>query len=133
MAGLFPVALLVAYCLWVGTTDLRNMPQQPDKPLDSIEGFDRLLAGAKSDLRGVKIVGFYHAVFPDGSEQQNGVLYVTQYVLAPVLVDHSLDHKLVIGFFSSPFPREQDLPSSDLKVLHNYGNGVVLFENQGLP
>lgn len=130
--GLFPVALLVAYCLWVGTADLWNMPRQPVKPPDWIEVFDRLLAGAKSDLRGARVVGLFIAVYPDGSEQQGGVLFATQYVLAPVLVDRSLDQKLVIGFFNSPFPREQDLPSSDWKVLHDYGNGVVLFENQGL-
>lgn len=50
--------------------------------------------------------------------------YLTQYALAPLVVENSTNHPLVIG----NFPRSQ--PSQvpeNLKLIQDFGNGVLLF------
>jgi hypothetical protein len=51
--------------------------------------------------------------------------YLAQYALAPLVLDHSINHKLVVGNFTtaSKLPRE-------LALVKNFGNGVLLLENK---
>ena len=49
--------------------------------------------------------------------------YVTQYALAPLIVDHSPEHALVVGNFPSSQPSGI---SPDLRVVQDFGNGVLL-------
>jgi hypothetical protein len=54
--------------------------------------------------------------------------YLAQYALAPLVVDHSPNHPIVIGNFpSSPaWP-----PSENLQLVKDFGNGVLLLANKG--
>ncbi len=58
----------------------------------------------------------------------DGAYYLTQYALAPLIVDHSPNHPLVVGNFSklSGAP-----PPVKLRVLKDFGNGVFLFAGEG--
>ena len=56
-----------------------------------------------------------------------GHYYLTQYALAPLLVDHSSEHAIVIG----NFPRSQPTAfPENLKLVRDFGNGVLLFANK---
>lgn len=62
-----------------------------------------------------------------------GTLYLTQYVLSPVVVHDDAQHPLVVGnFHSSPHPSPELLKSLRLRPVANYGNGVVLFQREGM-
>jgi hypothetical protein len=54
--------------------------------------------------------------------------YLTQYALAPVVVDHSLNHRLIVGNYRSAahpesFPR-------NFELIKDFGEGVLLFSNK---
>ena len=54
--------------------------------------------------------------------------YLAQYALAPLIVDHSPNHPLVIGnFLLSSAP---SVPSANLHLVRDFGNGVLLFANE---
>ena len=57
-----------------------------------------------------------------------GNYYLTQYALAPLIVEDSLNHSLVVGNF--PSSRTAQLPD-DLKLIRDFGNGVFLFAQKG--
>jgi hypothetical protein len=56
-----------------------------------------------------------------------GQYYLAQYALAPLVVDHSLDHAFVIGNFPSSHPT--GLPKN-LEMVRDFGDGVLLFANK---
>lgn len=53
--------------------------------------------------------------------------YLAQYALAPVVVDHSSEHGLVVGNFpgAKAFP-----PTENLQLVRDFGNGVLLFRKK---
>lgn len=53
--------------------------------------------------------------------------YLAQYALAPLVVEHSLNHPLILGNFPSSSPQ---LPEN-LEVLRDFGHGVLLLANKG--
>jgi hypothetical protein len=56
-----------------------------------------------------------------------GHYYLTQYALAPLVVDHSSEHAIVIG----NFPRSQPTAFPEkLRLVRDFGNGVLLFANK---
>ena len=61
------------------------------------------------------------------SQDSVGHYYLTQYALAPLVVDFSANHSLLIGNFPNTPP--QILPAN-LKVLRDFGNGVLLLANE---
>ena len=53
--------------------------------------------------------------------------YLAQYALAPLVVDRSLNHPLIVGNFPSSPPQ---LPAN-VEVLRDFGGGVLLLANKG--
>lgn len=57
-----------------------------------------------------------------------GDYYLTEYALAPLVVDYSTDHAIVIGNFpSEAAPHVPD----NLELIKDFGAGVFLFANKG--
>jgi hypothetical protein len=54
--------------------------------------------------------------------------YLAQYALAPLVLDHSTNHALVIGNFPTAPPTGS--PSADLHLVKDFGDGVLLFATQ---
>ena len=52
--------------------------------------------------------------------------YATQYALAPVVVENSLEPELVVGNFASPPDPVTTAWPAHLMPVQNFGNGVVL-------
>ena len=72
------------------------------------------------------VVGY----FGDSQTDQPGVAhyYLTQYALAPLVVDNSIDHHFVVGNFADP---NSTVPMNhDLVLVRDFGNGVILLENR---
>jgi hypothetical protein len=53
--------------------------------------------------------------------------YLAQYALAPLVIDRSLNHPVVVGNFPSLPP---DIASGHVKVVQDFGNGVLLLSNE---
>ncbi|HTT23600.1 MAG TPA: hypothetical protein VMG82_32025 [Candidatus Sulfotelmatobacter sp.] len=53
--------------------------------------------------------------------------YLTQYALAPLVVDFSPSHTIVVGNF--PFSPPLQLPEN-LRLVRDFGNGVMLFASK---
>jgi hypothetical protein len=60
-------------------------------------------------------------------EDSVGHYYLAQYALAPLVVDFSLNHRIVVGNFPTTPP--QNLPAN-LKVVRDFGQGVLLLANE---
>jgi hypothetical protein len=54
--------------------------------------------------------------------------YLAQYALAPLVIDYSPQHALVVGNFPANSPARP--LSSNLRLVQDFGNGVLLFANK---
>lgn len=89
---------------------------------------DRRFSGLKSALPKQGIVGY---IGESGNiSVTTGAYYLTQYALAPLVVDHSPHHELVVGNFPSSSPSAADLQG--LSVLKDFGNGVLLLAGKDI-
>jgi hypothetical protein len=84
---------------------------------------DERFAALKSELPPRGVVGY----MGDSGDSATSDYYLTQYALAPVIVDRSTNHELVVGNF--PNGRLPQFPST-LEVAKDFGNGVVLLTNK---
>jgi hypothetical protein len=80
---------------------------------------DRRFSSLKSNLPQRGVVGYVG---------EPGTLaiadyYLTQYALAPIIIDHSPNHALVIG----NFPALPPAPPGNLRLVKDFGNGVLLY------
>jgi hypothetical protein len=53
--------------------------------------------------------------------------YLSQYALAPLVVDFSTNHAIVVGNFPSSLPAQ--IPQN-LRLVKDFGNGVMLFSSK---
>lgn len=71
------------------------------------------------------VVGYLGVGWANGYELP--AYYATQYALAPVVVENTLEPELIVGNFAIPAdPTTTHWPANLLPV-QNFGNGVVLF------
>ena len=91
---------------------------------DVAERSDRRFAELRRALPEYGVVGYVS----DPSEAGVADYYLTQYALAPLVIERSTNHRLVIGNFPQP-PRPE--AETDLVLVRDFGNGVLLFTNRG--
>jgi hypothetical protein len=120
-------ALVLVVCCLLSTARLvmhaptLGRPTAPD--LISLRS-DQRFARLKTLLPTRGVVGYVDA--PGNSNAAN--YYLAQYALAPLLVDYSPQHSLVVGNFPA-----KSLPpdlSPNLRLIKDFGNGVLLFANK---
>jgi len=103
---------------------------------DPISGYEKRFTGVRQVLPQKGAVGFLcdvPAPFLKGDDGRAGTLYLTQYVLSPVVVYDNAQYPLVVGnFHSSPHPSPELLKILRLRPIANFGNGVVLFKREGM-
>jgi hypothetical protein len=87
---------------------------------------DQRFSALKSTLPQRGVVGYIGEPGPLAL----GDYYLTQYALAPVVVDHSPNHDLVIGNF--PNSLSPGVPSN-LQLEKDFGSGVLLFVTGPAP
>ena len=121
-------ALFVICCLLSSARLILQAPT-PGKWHDTADAIqrrsDQRFAELKKLLPRHGVVGYFGE---SGTPEAVGAYYLTQYALAPVVVEHSTNHALVIG----NFPASSATPPipEDLKLLKDFGDGVFLFASK---
>jgi hypothetical protein len=130
--GITIAALIFVLCcllssareVWDGHRSLK------DSANDIAQRSDQRFAAIKASLPGHGVIGY---IGEPGATM--GDYYSAQYALAPLVVDHSPNHPIVVGNFpSSPSASSSSssLPGSEnLQLVKDYGDGVLLFANRG--
>lgn len=93
---------------------------------DAAKLSDQRFAALKKELPTRGVVGY----LGDSGDSATADYYSTQYALAPLIVDRSTNHELIVGNFRGA--RQSQLPST-LQVVKDFGNGVVLLTNKDVP
>ncbi len=118
------ILIFVACCLLSTVRLIRDAPNPFHLKADDIsQRSDQRFAALQETLPNQGVLGYI-------GESVNSALpdyYLAQYALAPRVIDHSPNHPLVIGNFPSSAPTP---PSSYLRLIQDFGNGVLLFANQ---
>lgn len=116
------IAVLVFVCGCL-LSSVRLVLEAPHGHIPDVvaERSDLRFAEIKAALPTRGVVGYVGA-----AEDSIGYYYLAQYALAPLVVEHSLNHPLIVGNF--PFSSPQ-LPSH-LEVLRDFGHGVLLLANK---
>ncbi len=92
-------------------------------PDDPATGADQRFAALKAALPPQGVVGY----IGESGNPAVADYYLAQYALTPLVVDHSSNHRLVVGNFPVPPPTP---PSGNLQLMKDFGNGVLLFANK---
>ena len=82
---------------------------------------DERFAALKTMLPESGIVGYVGETGPAA----DGSYYLTQYALAPLVVDRSPNHALVVGNFATSQVSQSAV--DNLRLVKDFGNGVLLF------
>jgi hypothetical protein len=116
-------ALIFVLCCLLSTVRILKDAPGPTRPSvdDIARRSDLRFAALRAALPQHGVVGYI------GNPRNSAAAdyYLAQYALAPLVIDHSVNHPLVVGNFidSPPLPA----PSNNLRLVRDFGNGVVLF------
>ncbi|HKU26558.1 MAG TPA: hypothetical protein VJQ54_13870 [Candidatus Sulfotelmatobacter sp.] len=113
--------IFVTGCLLSSARLIVETPGTQD-PADTAQQFDQRFAAVRSALPKRGVIGYI-------GQTENGLpqYYLAQFALAPLVVDHSPNHSIVIGNFSASLPK--DVPGN-LELVRDFGSGVFLFVNK---
>jgi hypothetical protein len=115
-------SVFIFCCLLSTVRVLRDAPSPGRRQTNDLaNGSDQRFAALKAALPPQGIVGYI------GEPGDPADYYLAQYALAPLIVDHSPNHPLVVGNF--PLSRPANL-SDHLHMVKDFGNGVLLFANK---
>ena len=117
------VLIFVCGCLLSSARLVLEAPrgQIPD---DVARRSDLRFAALKAALPTAGVVGYVGS-----SADSIGYYYLAQYALAPLVLEHSVNHPLIVGNFPSSAAQ---LPAN-LEVLRDFGNGVLLLATKDEP
>lgn len=114
--------LFVLGCLLSILRVVRDAPRPGYPSTDDVsKRSDQRFAALKAALPSRGIVGYV-----GDSSDPVADYYLAQYALAPLVIDRSSDHALVIG----NFPASLHASVEHLQLVTDFGNGVVLFANK---
>ena len=117
----FGILLLVLCCLLSTGRMIFQAPNPRHINSDDISNrSDQRFAVLKSRLPASGVIGYIGST----GESATPDYYLAQYALAPLVVDQSPNHALVVGNFSSP--PAPAIPQN-LHLVEDFGNGVMLF------
>ena len=85
---------------------------------------DQRFAALKAYLPLNGVIGY----IGESSDSAVSDYYLTQYALAPRVVDFSANHAIVVGNFPSSAPAQ--IPEN-LRLVKDLGNGVMIFSSKG--
>ena len=122
------VLLVIMMCLLSSSRLLKQAGQlQPSLLGQEPQSlYDKRFHDVRQMLPKHGVVGY----FGDSQADEPGLAhyYLTQYALAPLVVDNSIDHHFVVGNFAEP---NLKMPfNHDLVLVRDFGNGVILLENR---
>lgn len=114
--------ILVVACLLSSGRMLVHSPRFGEDTAENERRSGQRFAALREALPQRGVIGYIGQ-----SQDSVGHYYLAQYALAPLVVDFSSDHRIVVGNFPSTPP--QNLPAN-LKLMRDFGNGVLLLANE---
>jgi len=90
---------------------------------DVAQRSDQRFAAVKAALPATGVLGYLGESGNTGTADY----YLAQYALAPLIVEHSLNHPFVIGNF--PTAKPASFPPN-LQLITDFGNGLLLLRNR---
>jgi len=117
-------SIFVLCCLVSTVRIVREAPSPIHSRTDDIvKRSEQRFAALKAALPQQGVLGYI------GSSSSPDDYYLAQYALAPLVIENSPNHGMVVGnFATSPVT----LPG-DLQLVKDFGNGVLLFARQQSP
>ena len=125
--------LLVLGCLWVISARYGEWADQVATERETRSEIDAYLERfslLKQELHGLDVVGYVTLPSAAPSQFSDLEFFLTQYAVAPVIVQASTDYRYVIGNFRSAQGLDDYTRSTRMKVVRDFRNGIVLFENE---
>jgi len=117
--------LVFGLCCLLSTARLViDAPSPRDSPGDIARRSDQRFSALKAALPERGVVGY----IGEPGIPALADYYLAQYSLAPLVIDHSPNHPLVIGNF--PDSSSKNALPNDLKLVKDFGDGILLFANQ---
>jgi hypothetical protein len=99
-------------------------PGQLTDPVEIAKRSDERFAALRAALPATGVVGYIGG----SGGPAVGHYYLAQYALAPLVLDDSPNHSLVIGNFPPYLPARA--PSEKRELIKDFGDGVFLFANK---
>jgi hypothetical protein len=118
--------VFILCCLLSTVRVVIDAPNPTRLPADDVaKRSDQRFAALRAALPPRGVIGYV------GASGNVGVrdYYLTQYALVPVVVDHSLNHPLVIANFPDS-PQPASVLSDHLQIVRDFGDGVLLLANR---
>lgn len=118
------ISVFAAFCLLSSARMVFDTPAPRRVKADDIgRRSDQRFAALKTELPQRGVVGYVG----ETGNLAVGDYYLTQYALAPLVVEHSSNHAIVVGNFPSGVA--SGLPAN-LQLTRDFGDGVLLFSNK---
>jgi hypothetical protein len=100
-------------------------------PPDGITLHERRLAELRGRLPARGVVGYVSDDFGGAETPQSWRRFATtQYSLAPLILERTTAHELVVGVFDDPGAATAVSAGGDLLLVEEFGGGVVLFKKK---
>ena len=74
------------------------------------------------------LVAGYISDYDDNTSEDGKAYSMTQYVLAPIILERGIKRRFIVGNFQSTKPNVKAYEKQNLSLLMDCGNGVFLFE-----
>jgi len=124
------VLLLCVSALFYSVEICRRTHILTKVPPDSDTLNEIRLAPVKKQLPSQGVIGYVS----DDSRIEESVAWrryaMTQYALAPLIVERTTEHKLIVGVFKDPDTIPTVAASKNLRVTQIFDEGVVLFQKE---
>jgi len=113
------ILLFLVCCLLSSFRLIHNAPAPAQVSPDDIAArSDQRFSALKAQLPERGVIGYVGESGNSGTADY----YLAQYALAPLVIDHSANHPLVIGSYPTAAPQFPE----DLRLVRDFGNGVLL-------
>jgi hypothetical protein len=117
------IVTFLVCCLLSSARLVHDAPNPRTPPGDIARRSDQRFSALKAALPERGVVGY----IGERGIPALGDYYLAQYALAPLVIDHSTNHALVVGNFS-PQSSPGTLPPG-LHLIREFGGGVFLYSN----
>ena len=115
--------IFIVGCLLSSARLIHNAPSVHKRATDLVtQRSDLRFAALRTALPARGAVGYIGE-----SSDSVAYYYLAQYALAPLVLDRSLNHELVVGNFPFSSPR---FSTEDLQLVRDFGDGVLLFQRK---
>ena len=113
--------IFIVGCLLSSARLIHNAPSIHRRDTDLVaQRSDLRFAALKAELPSRGTIGYIGE-----SSDSVAYYYLAQYALAPLVLDRSTNHPIVVGNFPVSSP---EFPDADLQLVRDFGDGILLLK-----